>query len=533
MSDTTAPAPAEKKLDKRMQQVAAESAPDADTGIKGPRLVFIFIALVLAMFVSSLSETIDATALPTIVGDLGGVELMQWVTTGYILTQCIMMPVYGKLGDVMGRKYLIIIAIILYTLGKVGCIFAMNMYWLIACRAFAGLGGGGLVILSQAIIADVTSPRDRGKYLGIMGATFGVATIVGPVVGGWVVEVTTWRAVFLFTIPFAIIAVIGCAVFLPKPKPVENKPKLDIPGFVLIAAAVSSLVLISAWVGTTYPIDSPVSIALIVVCIASWIGLYFVEKHSDVPILPVFLFRNKNFVIVTLTGMLIFISLMGTVNYLPTYLQIVHGMEPMIAGLSMIPMMIGMLITSMSTGFIASNTGHYKWMLLAMCVVTGVGFFLMSTIQPTTSVYVIMFYLFVTGFGLGIGSQILVLVVQNEFSSAIVGTATAANNFFRQLASTLGASVVGTLFTSRLAADLAGKIPASVHVSVDDITPTLVDKLPEAVRHIIQTGYSDALVPLFLWFVPLMVAGLILCFFVKETPLATTINHGGDTSDDD
>jgi predicted MFS family arabinose efflux permease len=267
--------------------------------------------------------------------------------------------------------------------------------------------------------------------------------------------------------------------------------------------------------------------------VGSWVGLYFAEKNAEAPILPVYLFRNKNFLLVTVTGMLIYISLMGTVNYLPTYLQIVHGMEPMLAGLSMTPMMAGMLITSTSTGFIASNTGHYKWMLLAMCVVTGLGFFLMSTIQTSTSIYLIMFYLFITGFGLGIGSQILVLVVQNEFSSAVVGTATAANNFFRQLASTLGASAVGTIFTSRLAADLTGKIPAALHLSVDDITPTLVDKLPEAVRHIIQTGYSDALVPIFLWFVPLMVAALILCFFVKETPLATTINHGGDTSDDD
>jgi MFS family permease len=409
--------------------------------------------------------------------------------------------------------------------------FAMNMGWLIACRAFSGLGGGGLVILSQAIIADVTSPRDRGKYLGIMGATFGVATVIGPVVGGWVVEVTTWRAVFLFTIPFAVIAVIGCAVFLPKPTPMQEKLPVDGLGMALIATSVTSLVLISAWVGTTYAVDSPISLALIGVCIASWVGLYFAEKHAKSPILPVFLFRNKNFILVTLTGMLVFISLMGTVNYLPTYLQIVHGMEPMVAGLSMLPMMAGMLITSMSTGFIASSTGHYKWMLLAMCVVTAAGFFLMSTITTSTSIFLIMVYLFVTGFGLGLGSQILVLVVQNEFSSAIVGTATAANNFFRQIASTLGASVVGTLFTSRLAADLADKIPASVHVTVDNLTPSLVDKLPEAVRSIIQTGYSEALVPLFLWFVPLMAAGLILCFFVKETPLATTINHGADTSD--
>lgn len=503
------------------------ASPSDGTAVHGRQLAFIFAGLLLAMFVSSLSETIAATALPTIVGDLGGVEIMQWVTTAYILASTITMPIYGKVGDIIGRKFLLISALVLYALGKIVCGLSVDMAMLLTGRLISGLGGGGLIILSQAAIADVVPPRKRGLYLGVMGSVFTVSNVLGPLLGGWFVETLGWRWIFWFTVPLAGLAILALAVFLKQPSLHGKHLTFDWQGSAVMAVGVTALVLAMTWGGEVYAWLSWQIIGLLALFAVACVVFVVVERHVSQPIIPMGLFHDRNFNLCAIVALLVNVSFMGTVNYLPTYFQIVDRMSPELAGLMVMPLSVGIFITSTATGWIAGKTGKYKWMPLAMCAVCAVGFYLMSLMYVGEPVFLPLLYLFILGFGLGLGTQILVLIVQNEFPQSHVGTATAANNFFRQIGATVGASLVGTLFTSRLTANLADKLPAADHISLATLTPSVVDKLPDSLQSVVATGYSDALVPLFLYFVPVMIGCLVLMLFLEKHPLAKTINHGG------
>lgn len=501
------------------------SSPKApDTGLHGAALALVFTGLLLAMFVSSISETIAATALPIIVGDLGGVEIMQWVTTSYILASTITMPIYGKLGDLMGRKGLLIFGLVIYTVGKVICAVAPDMAILITGRIVSGIGGGGLIILTQAAIADVTPTRTRGKYLGVMGAVFAMCTVLGPVLGGWFLNISGWRLIFWFTVPIAAVAIVFLIFFYHVSYKHTKRPSVDVAGCILMAISVTTVVLAVAWGGNQYAWDSWEILSLFAAFVVSGVVFVFVERKSQQPIIPMYLFKNRNFVISSAAGMLIYIGLMGAVNYLPTYFQIVDKMGPIDAGLMVTPMSIAMFISSTASGFLAARSGKYKWMPIVMAAMAAIGFGLMSTLSEYQPLIITLAIYAFTGLGVGLGLQILVLIVQNEFPHAIVGTATAANNFFRQIGSTLGASLVGSLFTARLTADLTATLPKADNISIASITPSLVDKLPEHVQQIIASGYNDALVPLFVYFIPLCVIAFVLLLFIKENPLKKTID---------
>ncbi len=521
-------------------KVAPETAPEAtpeatlqassdEGGLHGWRLIAVFIGLAIGMFVSSLSETIASTALPTIVGDLGGVEIMQWVSTTYILASTVVMPFYGRMGDRIGRKHLLVWALGLYGAGKFVCGITPNMAGLILGRAISGIGGGGLVILSQAILADVVSARARGKYMGAIGAVFAVSNVLGPVLGGWFVQVTGWRMIFWFTIPLAILAMVVAGIFIPRDAHKRAGEKTDVWGIVFSSTFVVSLVLACSWGGDQYPWTSWQIIGLFALAVGCLVAFLFVEAHATSPVLPLSLWKNRNFVSCTVCGMLIYGCFDGMVNYMPTYLQIVDHETPEIAGLMMIPMMAGTLITTTVTGFIASRTGRVKWMPIAMAATVAGGFFLMSTLSTSTPAWVIMTYFFIVGFGLGIGSQILVLIVQNEFPHAMVGTATAGNNFYRQIGSTLGTAVVGSVFTPRFTGLLADKIPENAHVTLNTLTPSVVDKLPVDLQQIIATGYTDALIPIITIFIPVAIICTIMMLFLKKHPLATVVENKGTT----
>lgn len=499
-----------------------------DGGVHGWRLAAVFFGLAMGMFVSSLSETIAATALPTIVGDLGGVKIMQWVSTTYILASTVTMPIYGKLGDNLGRKHLLVVAMGLYAAGKVLCGLTPNMAGLICGRAVSGLGGGGLIILSQAILADVVSARARGKYMGAIGAVFAVSNVLGPVLGGWFVQVAGWRMIFWFTVPLAVVAMVVIGIFLPKDAR-SSKTSIDYWGMLLLTLSVVSFVLATSWGGDLYPWFSWQIIGLLGLTLGCAIGFVFVEKVVQDPVIPLWVFKNRNFVLVTLCGMMVYAAFDGVINYLPTYLQIVTDKSPEIAGLMITPIMAGSLLTATVTGFLASATGKYKWMLVSMGAVTALGFFLMGTVESHTPIVFMLVYFFIIGFGLGLGSQILVLVVQNEFPHAIVGTATAANNFFRQIGSTLGTALMGTLFTTRVTEFVGGKIPADLHVSLATLTPDVFNTLPHGVQTVVAAGYHEALIPLFTYATPLIVVAGILMIFVKQKPLSTSINNTGFT----
>ncbi len=496
-------------------------------GMHGWKLACVFIALALGMFVGSLSETIAATALPTIVGDLGGVEIMQWVSTMYILTSTVMMPLYGRLGDNIGRKRLLIVAMALYAIGKIICACAPNMAGLLLGRAISGLGGGGTIILSQAILADAVSARARGKYMGAIGAVFAVSTVLGPVVGGWIVQDYGWRMIFWCTIPLDIIAIAGTAIFLTKDAHRPASPDIDIWGITTSIIFTVSLVFATSWGGNQFAWDSWQVVGLFVVTAAAGVCFVVAERRSKNPVIPLTLFHNRNFVLVTITGMLVYAAFGGATNYLPTFLQIVEDKSPTIAGLMMTPMMAGTLLTSTVTGFIASATGKYKWMPISMSAMLTVGFALLAAMSPATPIVLLMIYFFIVGFALGLGSQILVLIVQNEFPHSMVGTATAANNFFRQIGTTLGTAIVGSVFTMRLAKLVGDSIPASYHLHLADLTPSAVSHLPSALRDVVASGYSQALVPIFAMFVPLLAVCTVLMCFIQRHPLATKVDNAG------
>ena len=349
---------------------AGASTPHTDHALHGRALALVFFGLLLAMFISSLSETIASTALPTIVGDLNGVEIMQWVSTAYILSSTLVMPIYGKLGDLIGRKRLLMAALTLYAAGKVVCGLAMNMEMLISGRLVSGLGGGGLIILSQATLSDVVPPRKLGTYMGVIGAVFAVSNVLGPLMGGWFVQVTGWRWIFWFTVPVALLAVVVLGLTLPRDARALGKHPLDWPGMMAMTVAVTSLVLAMAWGGTLIPWGSLPFMGLVALAVAAAVVFVLLERRAAEPIIPMGLFRNRNFVLCSVTGLLLNISFMGALNYLPTYFQILDDLSPEVAGLVCTATSVGILITSTATGWVASKTGRYKGMLVAMCLVS-------------------------------------------------------------------------------------------------------------------------------------------------------------------
>ncbi len=499
-------------------------------------IMFVFVGLMLAMFASSLDQTIVSTALPTIVGELDGVNHMLWITTAYSLAATVMMPIYGKLGDLIGRKSLFIGALVIFIGGSVVCALGQSMTALIVGRAIQGLGGGGLMILSQAIIADIIPSRDRGRYMGVIGAVFGVSAVVGPLLGGFFTDGIGWRYAFWMNIPLAAIAIIAAVFFLPKPHRTVEHPRFDFAGTALLAIAASSLILLTSWGGTQYDWNSPVIIGMGVTCVVAAIAFVLVERRVVEPLIPLSLFKNRNFNLVTVAGLIIMVGMMGCISYMPTYMQIIKDLGATASGYAMIPMMVGVLGTSISSGVLASKTGRYKWMPIASCLVIALSLILMSTLTVGTSFVVLEVFIFVLGFGIGLGQQILVLIVQNEFPSSIVGTATAANNFFRQLGGTLGMSLVGALFTSRLTDQLATQFSSlggvdSLGVAANAITPALVRTLPDQISNAIAVAYNAALTPVFSYIAPLKLVGAVLLLFVRETPLATTVAGSGHQAD--
>jgi len=500
--------------------------PVADPAMKR-NILLVFAGLMVTMLLASLDQTIFSTALPTIVGELDGVDHMLWVTTAYILASTIMLPVYGKLGDLIGRKGLFIGAIALFIAGSIVGGLADSMSWLIAGRAIQGLGGGGLMILSQAIIADVVPARERGKYMGIMGGVFALSSVAGPLLGGWFTEGIGWRWAFWMNIPLGILAIVSAVVFLKLPKVAHDKPRIDFTGMGLLAIASTCLVLVTTWGGTTYDWDSLVIIGLIAGFVVAGIAFVMVERKAAEPIMPLHLFKDRNFNLTTIAGLITGIAMFGALAYLPTYLQMVTGVNATEAGLLMIPMMAALLVSSIVSGQLVSRTGRYKWLPIVGTSIVAVALALMSTMTPTLPIWILCSFLALMGLGLGMSMQILILIVQNSFPVREVGTATASNNYFRQIGASLGAAIVGSLFVARLTDLLAERMPAGAAAGGESnsFTPAIVRDLPAAVRDVIVGSYNDALTPVFLYMVPLVIVAAILLCFVKEKPLATTIER--------
>ncbi|BAF53418.1 MDR family MFS transporter [Corynebacterium glutamicum] len=502
------------------------------------RVGFIIAALMLAMLLSSLGQTIFGSALPTIVGELGGVNHMTWVITAFLLGQTISLPIFGKLGDQFGRKYLFMFAIALFVVGSIIGALAQNMTTLIVARALQGIAGGGLMILSQAITADVTTARERAKYMGIMGSVFGLSSILGPLLGGWFTDGPGWRWGLWLNVPIGIIALVAIAVLLKLPARERGKVSVDWLGSIFMAIATTAFVLAVTWGGNEYEWASPMIIGLFITTLVAAIVFVFVEKRAVDPLVPMGLFSNRNFVLTAVAGIGVGLFMMGTIAYMPTYLQMVHGLNPTQAGLMLIPMMIGLIGTSTVVGNIVSKTGKYKWYPFIGMLIMILALVLLSTLTPSASLALIGLYFFVFGFGLGCAMQILVLIVQNSFPITMVGTATGSNNFFRQIGGSVGSALIGGLFISNLSDRFTENVPAAVasmgeegaqyasamsdFSGASNLTPHLVESLPQALREAIQLSYNDALTPIFLALTPIAVVAAILLFFIREDHLKET-----------
>ena len=492
------------------------------------RIRAMFLGLVVVMLMSSLNQTILAPSLPTIVGELHGVEHMSWVITIFILLSTITMPVYGKLSDQFGRKPFLIFAIVAFMAGSIVGALAQDMNWLIFARALQGLGGGGLMILSQAVIADVIPPRDRGRYMGIIGGVFAFSSVAGPLIGGWITEGPGWRWAFWLNLPLAILSILAVIFLLPhRPFRDREKHSIDYHGSLILMAGTSALVLATIWGGNQYEWTSPQIIGLLVFSVVAALVFIPVENRAAEPVMPMYLFKNRNFLLTLGASLALGVAMFGAVEYIPTYLQMALGVSATVAGLLMIPMMGVMLVVSIVTGRVVSKSGRYKRYVTSGTAIVALGLFLLSTVNVDTPTWLFCTYLAVMGAGLGMSMQFLTLIVQNAFPVSVVGTATASNNFFRQVGATVGASLVGGLFTSRLTSLISERMPQQALQSsgshASSLTPELVASLPEPVHGIIVNAYNDALIPLFLYLVPLGLVSTLLLFFIREDALATTL----------
>ncbi|HEY5821696.1 MAG TPA: MDR family MFS transporter [Propionibacteriaceae bacterium] len=490
------------------------------------RIVMVFAGLMLGLLLSELNETIFATALPSVVGELRGMDHMLWVTTAYILAGTIVMPIYGKLGDLVGRKPLFVLALSIFIVGSVIGGLAPNMGVLITGRAVQGLGGGGLLILIQAIIADLVPARERPRYLSAMGAVFAVSSALGPVLGGWLTAGVGWRWAFWINLPLGAVAIASALVFLRPParRPEDIKVVVDVWGITTMATGVTAIVLLTAWGGTRYDWTSPVVLTLVVIAIVATAAFILVEQRTPEPLISLRLFRHRNFTLATVSGLVMAVAMFGTIAYLPTYLQMVTGLTPTMSGLMMLTLIGGLGLATVGSAQVVTRTGRYKWLPVIGSALVAIALALLSTLTVTTDLRLLGGYLFVLGAGIGTGLQLLLLIVQNTVDQAQVGTATAANDFFREIGVAVGSAVVGTLFTHRLGVLLGQRIPPDApDIDVRGLTPESVAQLPEALRAAVGSAYNDALTPVFGYLVPLMILSTVGLALIKHEPLATTV----------
>ncbi|WP_338496643.1 MFS transporter [Streptomyces sp. SJL17-4] len=492
-------------------------------------------ALLLGMLLAALDQTIVSTALPTIVSELGGMEHLSWVVTAYMLASTAVTPLWGKLGDQYGRKKLFQAAIVLFLIGSALCGIAQNMPQLIAFRAVQGLGGGGLMVLSMAIVGDLVSPRERGKYQGLFGAVFGATSVLGPLLGGVFTEQLSWRWVFYINLPIGIVALFVIAAVLHIPVR-STRHTIDYLGTFLIASVATCLVLVASLGGTTWAWGSPQIIGLAVLGAVLLVWFVCVERRAAEPVLPLKLFRIRTFSLVAVISFVVGFAMFGAMTYLPTFLQVVQGVTPTMSGVHMLPMVAGMLITSTASGQIVSRTGRWKVFPIAGTAVTCLGLLLLNELTETSSTWEMSVYFFVFGAGLGLVMQVLVLVVQNAVPYEDLGVATSGATFFRSIGASFGVAVFGTIFANRLTHKLddvfaaAGpEVPPGIGPEQVAADPRTVAELPADLRPSVLHAYATSITDVFLYAAPVVLVAFVVAWFLKEDKLRASVT-APDTS---
>jgi EmrB/QacA subfamily drug resistance transporter len=415
-----------------------------------PRVRLVLSGLMLVLLLASLDQTIVSTALPTIVEELGGLNHLSWVVTAYLLAVTVVTPLYGKLGDLYGRKVVLQVALVVFLIGSALCGLAQGMTQLIVFRAIQGLGGGGLLVSAQAAIGDVVPPSERGKYTGLFGAVFGVSSVAGPLIGGFLTTHASWRWIFYVNLPLGAIALAVLAVALPS-VPERQRHTIDWAGGALLAIGLTAIVLVTTLGGNTYEWVSPEIIGMGVIGAAAIIGFALVERRAEEPILPPSLFRNRVFVVASAVGLIVGFGFFGALTFLPLYQQVVRGLSPTESGLQLLPVIGGLLVSSIVSGQIIARTGHYKVFPILGTAVATLGMWLLSSLDESTGTGVAAWHMLVLGLGLGMVMQVLVLATQNAVSYEQLGVATSGATLFRSIGGATGTAVLGAIFSTRLA----------------------------------------------------------------------------------
>ncbi len=503
----------------RTAATATAADPESRGALISPqRRNFIFIAVLLGMLLAALDQTIVATALPTVVADLGGAGHQSWVVTSYLLASTIVTAIVGKLGDLFGRKAVFCVAVVFFLVGSVLCGMSGSMTMLVASRALQGIGGGAIMVTATALIGEVIPLRDRGRYQGALGAVFGVTTVVGPLLGGFFTDHLSWRWAFWVNVPIAVVVFFVAAATIPALGK-ATRPAIDYAGIVLVGLGASGLTLATSWGGSTYPWASPMIIGLFVGSALAIAAFVWVESQAGEPILPIRLFRSPVFSVCCVLSFIVGFAMLGALTFLPTFMQFVDGVSATVSGLRTLPMVAGLLLTSMGSGVLVSRTGRYKIFPVVGTAVMAVGFVLLSRMDAGTPLLAQSLYLFILGTGIGMCMQVLILIVQNTSSFDDLGVSTSGVTFFRTIGSSFGAAIFGSLFANFLDARIGAALAASGAPPAAAQSPQVLHQLPPEIAAPIVNAYADSLGMVFLCAAPVAVVGFIVAWLLKEVPL--------------